>query len=352
MLCPLYELVHKFKERVKLLLNYGSMIAVGNVEMTVDPARKGAAWIVMVPLLWLSRLSFICAVAVYLASHRRRIDILHVHESNWIAGAASIMGQLLHLPVICKEADFPSLGKLDSAVPFKNLMDKKRREVWFIAQHEAAKKDLIDKGINVDRITIVPNGVIIPLQSTDLERRNQVICVGNFTQGAIRKGFDILIKAWSIVIKECSDARLILIGRGYSGEWVEMARLLGCQDSIDFVGWQDDVESCYSRAAFLVLPSRIEGMSNVLIEAQSFGLPAVVSDIPGNLSIVVDGETGIVAENGNDNDFADGIIRLLKDSALRKRMGVNARSRMIEFYNIDHTTDLLIKCYESVLAVV
>ena len=57
-------------------------------------------------------------------------------------------------------------------------------------------------------------------------------------------------------------------------------------------------------------------------------MPAVVSDIPGNRAVVVDGETGLVGPAGDAEALAHALIRLLSDPDLRRRLGAAARRRM------------------------
>ena len=100
------------------------------------------------------------------------------------------------------------------------------------------------------------------------------------------------------------------------------------RDTVDFIGYRTDLADWIRRAAVFVLPSRHEGISNALLEAQGAGVPAVVSDIPGNRAVVVDGETGLVVPAGDAEALARALIRLLSDPDLRRRLGAAARRRM------------------------
>jgi hypothetical protein len=102
----------------------------------------------------------------------------------------------------------------------------------------------------------------------------------------------------------------------------------GCTDSVEFPGYQADLTPWFQRAAIFTLPSRREGISNALLETQSAGIPAVVSDIPGNRAVVTDGETGMLVPAGNAEDLARALIHLLGNPDVRHRMGKAARNTM------------------------
>ncbi|MCI5210912.1 MAG: glycosyltransferase, partial [Candidatus Electrothrix sp. ATG2] len=143
----------------------------------------------------------------------------------------------------------------------------------------------MEKGVAAERIEVIPNGVDIPAEVPEHRTANEVLYVGNFTQGASNKGFDILLTAWAEVSKVLGKAQLVMVGGGDASCWINFIRQLGCSDSVRFVGSVDDPSPFFASAELFVLPSRHEGMSNALLEAQSWGLPAVVSDISANVAV-------------------------------------------------------------------
>jgi glycosyltransferase involved in cell wall biosynthesis len=252
--------------------------------------------------------------------------------------------------VVCKEATYPPLRPIGYDAPLRRRWDKLRRNCVFIAQTEMAREALINSGIGPERVYGLPNGVSIPPKTATPAARRTVLYVGNFSQGAPWKAFDVLFDAWAEVHRRDAAARLILVGGGDSASWGRYADRLGCGTSVEFAGRVDDVDAHYRQAALFALPSRVEGMSNALLEAQSWGLPCVVSDIPGNTAVVTDAVNGLVVPVGDAHTLADAIVRLLLDPALRERLGRNAREKAAAEYDITRVTDRLIDIYRHILA--
>jgi glycosyltransferase involved in cell wall biosynthesis len=185
----------------------------------------------------------------------------------------------------------------------------------------------------------------MPPKAAEPERHHRALYVGNFSQGSHWKAFDVLIKAWRRVVAAKPSASLVMVGGGDSTPWKRLARTLGCDGSIVWCGPTADPGPHYVNAAIFVLPSRIEGMSNALLEAQSHGLPCVVSGIPGNTAVVAHGVNGWVVPVGDDQALAAAILALLNDSACRMRLGNAARTRAGRHFSLDAVVGRLAGIY-------
>jgi glycosyltransferase involved in cell wall biosynthesis len=92
------------------------------------------------------------------------------------------------------------------------------------------------------------------------------------------------------------------------------------------------VMKAWSRCAIAVMPSIVlDACPTVAMEAMAMGRPVIASRIGGLADIVVDGETGFLVPPGDSIALQQAIQRLLSDSALRDRMGVLAKQRVVEF---------------------
>lgn len=185
-----------------------------------------------------------------------------------------------------------------------------------IAPSEFIKRDIIRtyKAVKEDDIQVIYNGV-------DLERfkpenkqiyrssvRNEsgieqtahlLLFVGT---GFERKGLQFAIKALRHLPP---DAILAVIGKGKNRYYRNLARQLGLQNRVKFIGPVEGVEGYYAAADLVVAPALYEPMANVMLEALATGIPVVTSRNCGNAEVVSDGEDGwLINDPANDLEIA------------------------------------------------
>ena len=290
-----------------------------------SPSGRRRSFGPSIPFLWLERVFFMMGAWLYLVRRKKEFTALHVHESHWIAGFGAWLGVRLQLPVVVKEASFPVLMPIGAGTPFASCWDRWRLSPSYLAQTEHAAKSLSEKGVRI--AAVIPNGVELPSGVADVAANLNALYVGNFRQGVEWKAFDVLFDAWKMVVAQCPDAQMVIAGGGEIDHWRDYTGRLGIAGAVDFKGSVADVASLYGKSALFVLPSRREGMSNALLEAQSWGVPAVVSDIPGNRAVVDDRVNGLVVPVGNAEALAEAMLSLIRDRELRSRLGRGARLR-------------------------
>jgi glycosyltransferase involved in cell wall biosynthesis len=316
-----------------------------------EAMRKEALkfWLCL-PLVLLHRIIFLWALRNWLRTSAPKPDVIHVHESSWLAGAAAGLAVPMGIQVLAKTAIYPAWNKLGYDVPFRRILSEKRRLCHFAALSGYLADDLVVNGIPEKAIFRVPNGVEIPESVLAEARSSKALMVANFSQGVEHKAFDVMLEAWSRVVIQVPDAELVLLGDGDRGFWEEMVSNQGLQNHVRFMGWVASPEEHYRQAALFVLPSRMEGLSNALLEAQSYGLPCVVSDIRGNLAVVEDGVNGLVVPVGDAQALAEAILRLLGDSALCSLLGKCARQSARERFSLDAVAGRLTGIYKQLVA--
>jgi glycosyltransferase involved in cell wall biosynthesis len=139
------------------------------------------------------------------------------------------------------------------------------------------------------------------------------------------KGFDIAVRA----LAELPDAYLWLAGEGPREE--ELRRLaaeLGVLPRLRFLGWRKDVSALLGRAAALLVPSREEALSLVVLEAWAEGVPVVASATPGPSYLIADGVSGLLVPIGDHRAMAAAVRRLLVHPALAARLASGGRARL------------------------
>jgi len=138
-----------------------------------------------------------------------------------------------------------------------------------------------------------------------------------------RKGLDILISAFSIVKKTHPDYKLIIYGQGMLlNEYMKQVKELNIEDSVVFPGITKDVSKAVYDSSVFVLPSRSEGMPNVLIEVLGVGVPTVSCDCPpgGPAFLTDNGRRGLLVKINDVTGMAKSICRILEDDSLSREL--------------------------------
>lgn len=174
---------------------------------------------------------------------------------------------------------------------------------------------------------VIPNFLEhMPEETADLDNK-VVLAVGRFTH---QKAFERLIESWAIVIKRLGGQgygwKLHLVGAGEL-KFALQKRIndLGITDYAKILEPTNKIDVIYQKASIMALTSRYEGLPMVLLEAQSYGIPAVSFDCQcGPRDVITDGENGFLIAQGDTEAFADALVKLMQDDTLRRQMGATA----------------------------
>lgn len=152
----------------------------------------------------------------------------------------------------------------------------------------------------------------------------KIIAIGRFTR---QKGFDLLIKAFSVVAKKNPESRLYIYGRGPEHRnLLDMIKFYSLHDKCFLPGVIDNPFEKLSKSDLFVLSSRYEGFPNVLAEAMAIGVPSVAFDCPnGPQEMIKNKETGILVKGFNPESLAEAIIYCITNPDLLPHMSMKAR---------------------------
>ena len=212
--------------------------------------------------------------------------------------------------------------------------------------------------LRASKIIVVPNGVEYErfaqaepadLMSLGIPRESRVIVtVGRLDE---QKGHRFLIEAFSSVLREHRDARLLIVGEGPLREELQaLARQLGVDDAICFAGHRDDVPALLRASQYFVLPSLWEGMPNVVLEAMAAGVPVIATSVEGVLELIEPDRTGLVVKVGNAAEIASALNRLLGASELSKQLAQAAQQAVRERFTIDNSSKKYGQAYHQLLS--
>jgi colanic acid/amylovoran biosynthesis glycosyltransferase len=164
----------------------------------------------------------------------------------------------------------------------------------------------------------------------------EILCVGRLVPA---KGQYVLIAAVSRLVKSNPNLRLRLVGDGPDREGLERAIAaanLGRHVVLEGSVNQDRIRDYYRQADIFVLASFAEGVPVVLMEAMAMEIPCVSTFVAGIPELIRSEIDGILVPPSDDHALASAIKRLIDDSSLRHRLGIAARRRVMDKYNLDH----------------
>lgn len=239
---------------------------------------------------------------------------------------------------------------------FTRMQARVARRLLRVLTVSEAARDLIVKemGVQSGRIAVIPNGVDARLFRPHPERsRTPGRIVATASADVPLKGLATLLRAFAQV-RACRPSELVVVGKPRpNGPTPRLLAELELNGSVRFVNGLADPElvSLYAEAEAAVVPSLYEGFSLPAVEAMACGLP-LVATTAGALPEVVgpDREAALLVPPGDADALARGIVTLLTDGPLRRRLGERGRSRVLERFTWEAAARRTAERYREVMA--
>jgi len=153
-----------------------------------------------------------------------------------------------------------------------------------------------------------------------------------------QKGVDHVLNALHLLRNTIPDIRYRIVGYGSDrGRLERIAKELGIEDRVDFAGVVDvhELSELYKSCEIFVLPSGQEGFGMVFLEAMAAGKPIIAARAGAVPEVVLDGQTGILVDYGDESALARAIERVCTDHELGARLGSAGRQRFLERFTFE-----------------
>ena len=200
----------------------------------------------------------------------------------------------------------------------------------------------------VDEERFRPGGASQDLRASIglVDDQKLILSVGRLQR---RKGFDNVIRALSLLLRQGVDAHYALIGIGEDWDHLHaLAAEVGVADRVHLLGHvsYEDLPRWYNTCDMFAMPNRdingdTEGFGLVFLEAAASSKPALSGIAGGTGSAVVDGETGLRVDGERVEEIAQGMARLLHDAVEAETMGRNARQRVLANFTHERRVEQL-----------
>lgn len=191
-------------------------------------------------------------------------------------------------------------------------------------------------GNRLPKRVVMPNPLSFPVLKEYRQeiRRKNILAVGRLDVWNV-KGFDILIKSWSLIADKYPDWVLEIAGEGSEKSQCylqELSQKLNIESQVHFLGFRQDIDTVMRESSIFVLSSRIEGFGMVLIEAMSQGCACVSFDDGGRQrEIIRNNQEGIIVENRTPEDLSSTIEMLMTDDDLRSEIAMAGVERAKDY---------------------
>ncbi len=275
-----------------------------------------------------------------------QLDLLHVHYAiphSISAFLAQEMTTSRRLPFITTlhGTDITLVGADRSYLPITRFSINRSDGVTTISEY--MRKRTVDFFGIQKPIEVIHNFVNCSLYKPCPEAQagqKRIMHISNFR--AVKRVHDC-VRAFALV-RQHVDAELVLVGDGPERSSTEvLARELGVEGSVTFLGKQNHVERLFPRMHALHLPSELEAFGLAALEGMACGVVPVATRTGGVPDLITDGVDGFMEEVGNIPAHAARLTELLTNQALRNRMAEAARKTAETRF----ATELLIPRYEA-----
>lgn len=215
----------------------------------------------------------------------------------------------------------------------------------FLRPYQNKLRGWVSNGVHLSEL---PNKKDRESLKSELDIKQNIkvgICVSRIT---IEKGYLVLAEALKKLDIPNNKFLLLIVGGGdESGEIRSYYSGLKFID-VQFIGHSNSVEKYLSISDFFIFPSLHENLSNALIEAMSYQLPVVATEVGGNTEVLQKGG-GLLVKPNDAEDLAEKIQIFLENNDFVESMGKLARTNIEKNYSLDRMVNSWENLYESIL---
>ena len=302
------------------------------------------------------------------------IDVIHAYDfaAGFNAGLAS---KIMRVPMVVSVHQEKTDYLASSTNIFKGLLSRIRRYLVFWTWNRSASMavkiipvaDFIGKTVKenmkVDpsKLQTVFNGIDIGKFSEIEPDRNLLrnefnigeddILIGSIGRIEKRKGFEYFVEAAKTLVRMDKRFKFIILGGEGDSENIIRKRIkdYGLLDRFYLAGPRNDIQKIIAAFDIFVLPSLMEGMPTVVMEAMYAKVPVIATSVSGTPEIVIDRETGMLIGAGKPTEIVKAVIEMVDDMLFRKRIVEKAYKKVTSEFALKQKAENLFNIYHRVI---
>lgn len=309
-------------------------------------------------LLWAFCFTLPEAYKIYRIGRKHGVSLVHLNNAIGSQLSAVIAAKLLRVPCVAHLRCYEQPCR--SAMISASLVDH------HIAVSESVKKNLFSLGVNKEKISVIHDAVDLSVFPNNIEQNvfgaekvfGESPLIGWFGRIVRWKGLHEFIISINELYKKFKEFRVIIVGDNsdsgniYYEEAKRLTNSLGLKDKITFAGYKENVLP-FMKSMDIIAHTSVtpEPFGMVIIEAMACGKPVVASVAGGGgpLEIVKDGETGFLVDPKDPEKMSEVFQTLLKDEALRGKMGRAGRKRVESMFESSIHARKIEKIYQKLI---
>jgi len=192
---------------------------------------------------------------------------------------------------------------------------------------------------------IISNAVDIPEHYTRVREKVKFNII-NVSRIAFEKGSDILLEIAYYLLKLTSNFKLIIVGNGeFKKKMQEKIKIMHLEEYVILLGFRNDINEHLKSADIYISSSRGEAQGIAVLEAMSWAMPVIVSNVIGHIDIVRHGYNGYLFDLSKPMDAARYLYQLMNDEAMYKTMSINNYNYVSENYSMQKMCESIKKVY-------
>lgn len=297
-------------------------------------------------------IDFFLIKKIYFICRKEKINIIHCR--NFSSSLYGSLSKTLNTKVKII-SDIRGIDNINRRVIILKLLTNMHLINKLICVSNDIKNKMLDFGFNKRKVEFIANGVDLTLFNRSVPKKedrckyklplNKII-IGTVGRLEKVKNYSFLIKVFANLSCTFDNVHLVIVGEGSERSYLRnLSQKYKTDESVTFLGYQEDIPSVMNCFDVFVSTSLSEGMSNVIMEAMASKLTVIATNVGGTPELIEDGESGLLFKSGSEIELFSLFKKIIESTDLRVHIGKNAYEKIEKNYSFQATAKKYIAAY-------